>query len=202
MRGWAWVAVIVIGVVVLTGVVAAATSNGRDHTGDTVRPSTWADAVCGSVGAWEGDLHAIRDEYQRNNYAARQHDGGSGDSVEGRVTLREAMDRAIRATEDTLQEGLKRAGNPDVPTGPHASATLLAWAQRTEHNLRVAKQELKHRPNSTSEAYALLVTQASALVRSIQDGEAAFNKVSSLDPALADAINGSKNCQELKEGQP
>jgi hypothetical protein len=202
MRGWVAVLGVIVGVVVLCGVVAAATSNGRDHTGNTVRASTWADAVCGTVGAWEGDLHAIRDEYQRNNYAARQHDGGSGDSVEGRVTLREAMDRAIRATEDTLQAGLKRAGNPDVSNGEHASATLRAWAQRTEHNLRVAKQQLKHKPASTSEAYALLVTQASALVRSILDGQAAFNQVTSLDPALADAFNGSKRCQELKEGQP
>src|SRR5690242_10394575 len=201
MRGWAWVAVIVAGIVLLCAVVAAA-SDGRDHTGDTVHPKTWADAVCGSVGAWEGDLHAIRDEYQRNNYAARQHDGGSGDSVEGRVTLREAVDRAIRATEDTLQEGLKRAGNPDVSNGEQASATLRAWAQRTEHNLRVAKQALKHKPDSTSEAYSLLVTQGSALVRSILDGQAAFNQVTGLDPALADAFNGSKRCQELKEGQP
>ncbi|TML30069.1 MAG: hypothetical protein E6G26_01560 [Actinobacteria bacterium] len=201
MRGWVAVLVVVLGVVVLCGVVAAA-SNGRDHTGDTVRASTWADAACGAVGAWEGDLHAIRDEYQRNNYAARQHDGGSGDSVEGRVTLREAIDRAIRATEDTLQEGLKRAGNPDVSNGAQASATLRAWAQRTEHNLRVAKQELKHKPGSTSEAYALVATQASALVRSILDGQAAFNQVANVDPALADALNGSKNCQELKEGQP
>lgn len=201
MRGWVAVLVVVVGVVVLCGVVAAA-SDGRDHTGDTVRASTWADAVCGTVGAWEGDLHAIRDEYQRNNYAARQHDGGSGDSVEGRVTLRETVDRAIRATEDILQEGLKRAGNPDVSNGERASATLRAWAQRTEHNLRVAKQQLKHRPDSTSDAYALVVTQASALVRSILDGQAAFNQVSKVDPALADALNGSKNCQELKEGQP
>jgi hypothetical protein len=201
MKGWVWVIVILVGVVALTGVVAAATSP-RDHTGDTVRPSTWANDVCGVVGAWEGDLHAIRDEYQRNSYAARQHDGGSADSVEGRVTLREAVDRAIRATQDTLQEGLKRAGNPDVPTGPHASATLRAWAQRTERNLRIAKQELKHKPTSTSEAYTLVVTQASALVRSIQDGEAAFAQVAKLDPALADAFNSSKNCQELKEGQP
>ena len=202
MRGWVAVLVIVVGVVVLCGVVAAATGNGRDHTGDSIRAPRWADAVCGAVGAWEGDLHAIRDEYQRNSYAARMHDGGSGDSVEGRVTLRESVDRAIRVTEDTLQEGLKRAGNPDVSNGEQASATLRAWAQRTEHNLRVAKQELKHRPDSTSDAYALVVTQASALVRSILDGRAAFNQVSQSDPDLASAFNASRRCQELKEGQP
>src|SRR5204862_7922621 len=187
--------------IVVTAVLAGV-SGGRDHTGDTVRASQWADASCGAVGAWAGDLKAIRDEYQRNSYAARQNDGGSGDSVEEAFTLRDAVNRAIRATEDTLQEGLKRAGNPDVSQGQQASAKLRAWAQRTEHNLRVAKQELKHRPRSTSEAYALVATQASALVRSILDGQAAFNQVANVDPALADALNGSKNCQEPKEGQP
>jgi hypothetical protein len=198
MSRWLALVVGVVGAIVVTAVIAAA-SGGRDHTGDTIRASTWADASCGSVGAWEGDLKAIRDELQRNNYAARQNDGGSGDSVEEHVSLRDAVDRAIRATEDTLQEGLKRAGNPDVAQGEQASATLRAWAQRTEHNLRVAKQELKHRPDSTAEAYSLAVTQASALVRSLLDGRAAFTRVANLDPALADALQGSKNCVELME---
>jgi len=167
-----------------------------------VRASQWADASCGAVGAWSGDLKAIRDEYQRNNYAARQNDGGSGDSVEELITLRDVVDRAIRATEDTLQEGLKRAGSPDVSQGEQASATLRAWAQRTEHNLRVAKQQLKHRPRSVTEAYSLLVTQATALAQSLQQGRSAFTQVASLDPALSDAFEGSRNCSELKENLP
>jgi hypothetical protein len=201
MSRWLWLLVGVVGAIVVSAVLAAA-SGGRDHTGDTVRAAQWADASCGAVGAWQGDLKAIRDELQRSNYAARQNDGGSGDSVEEHVGLRDAVNRAIRATEDTLQEGLKRAGNPDVAQGEQASATLRAWAQRTEHNLRVAKQELKDRPHSATEAYALLVTQASALVRSLQDGRAAFTKVASLDPALSDAFEGSRNCTELKENLP
>jgi len=182
--------------------VLAGVSGGRDHSGDTVRASQWADATCGAVGAWTGDLQAIRDEYQRHNYAARQNDGGSGDSVEEMITLREAVNRAIRATEDTLQEGLKRAGNPDVSQGAQASATLRTWAQQTEHNLRVAKQALKQRPKSVTEAYSLAVTQATALTQSLQQGRAAFTKVASLDPALSDAFDGSRNCSELKENLP
>jgi hypothetical protein len=191
----------VVGAIVVTAVLAGV-SGGRDHTGDTVRASQWADASCGAVGAWAGDLKAIRDEYQRNNYAARQSDGGSGDSVEEAFTLRDAVNRAIRATQDTLQEGLKRAGNPDAPQGEQASAMLRAWAQRTEHNLRVAKRELKNRPKSAAEAYSLLVTQASALARALQDGRATFTKVASLDPALSDAFDGSRNCSELQETLP
>ncbi|HEX6662986.1 MAG TPA: hypothetical protein VF025_04880 [Gaiellaceae bacterium] len=201
MSRWLALVIGVIGAIVVTAVIAAA-SGGRDHTGDTIRASKWADASCEAVGAWTGNLKAIRDEYTRNNYAARQNDGGSGDSVEEAVTLRDAVNRAIRATEDTLQEGLKRAGNPDVAQGEQASATLRAWAQRTEQNLRVAKQALKDRPKSAAEAYSLLVTQASALARSLQDGRAAFTKVAGLDPALADALQGSRNCTELKETLP
>jgi hypothetical protein len=190
MSRWLWLLVGVVGAIVVTAVLAGV-SGGRDHTGDTVRASQWADASCGAVGAWAGDLKAIRDEYQRNNYAARQNDGGSGDSVEEAFTLRDAVNRAIRATEDTLQEGLKRAGNPDVAQGERASATLRAWAQRTEHNLRVAKRQLKERPHTATEAYSLLVTQATALVQSLQQGRAAFTQVAGLDPALADAFDGA-----------
>jgi hypothetical protein len=202
MSGWVRVLIVVVGVVVLCAIVAAATGNGRDHTGDTVSAPRWADAVCGTVGAWEGDLHAIRDEYQRNSFAAQMKDGGTGDNFESRITMREAIDRAIRLTEDTLQEGLKRAGNPDVANGEQASAKLRAWAQRTEHNLRVAKEALKHKPDSTSDAYSLIVFQASAIARSILDGRATFNQVAQSDPDLASAFNSSRRCKELKEGQP
>jgi hypothetical protein len=198
---WLWLLVGVVGAIVVTAVLAGV-SGGRDHTGDTVRASQWADTTCGAVGAWAGDLQAIRDEYQRNNYAARQNDGGSGDSVEELITLRDVVNRAIRATEDTLQEGLKRAGNPDVSQGQQASATLRAWAQQTEHNLRLAKQQLKQRPKSVTEAYSLYVTQATALARSLQQGRAAFTQAASLDPALSDAFDGSRNCSELKENLP
>src|SRR3954465_12818913 len=109
MRTLVLVCAVIAGVIVLSALVGAA-SNGRDHTGETVRASGWADDVCGTTGAWEGQLEAIRDEMSASNFAARQNDGGSGDSVEESISVREAVDRAIRATTDTLQTGLERAG--------------------------------------------------------------------------------------------
>jgi len=82
---------------------------GRHNTGEIVRTSRWADDVCSTTGAWEGELEGIRDELGKSNFAARPSDGGSGDSVEGTISVREAVDCAIRATTDTLQERLKRA---------------------------------------------------------------------------------------------
>ena len=201
MRPLYWILTIIAGVV-LVSVLVVAIGNGRDHTGDTVRASRWAQDVCGTTGAWEGELEGIRDELSASNFAARQNDGGSGDSVEETISVREAVDRAIRATTDTLQEGLKRAGIPDASEGPQASQILLSWANETEQNLRVAKALLKEKPSSTVEAYANLVPPAVALARSALQGRAAYRRVAGLDSALADALNGSRNCRDLQKEAP
>jgi hypothetical protein len=200
MRALVWIGAILVGVVVVTGVVAAI--GGSDHTGETVRASSWADDACGTTGAWEGQLEAIRDELRASNFAARQNDGGSGDSVEQTISIREAVDRAIRATTDTLQTGLERAGIPDANQGSKASATLLTWANRTEENLRIAKALLKEKPNSPAEAFGNLVPPAAALARSAVEGRAAYKRVAALDSALADALDGSRNCRDLMKEAP
>jgi len=199
-RALVWVGAILVGVIVVTGIAAAI--GGSDHTGETVRASRWADDVCGTTGAWEGQLEAIRDELRASNFAARQNDGGSGDSVEETISVREAVDRAIRATTDTLQRGIERAGIPDAGQGPKASATLLTWANRTEENLRIAKALLEEKPRSPAEAFANLVPPAAALARSAVEGRAAYKRVAALDPALADALNGSRNCRDLMKEAP
>lgn len=200
MRALVWIGAIIAGVIVVTGIAAAI--GGRDNTGETVRASRWADDVCGTTGAWEGELEAIRDELSASNFAARQNDGGSGDSVEETISVREAVDRAIRATTDTLQQGLKRAGIPDANQGSKASATLLTWANRTEENLRIAKALLEEKPRSPAEAFGNLVPPAAALARSAVEGRAAYKRVAALDPALADALNGSRNCRDLMKEAP
>jgi hypothetical protein len=200
MRALVWIGAILAGVIVVTGIAAAI--GGRDNTGETVRASRWADDVCGTTGAWEGQLEAIRDELSASNYAARQNDGGSGDSVEETISVREGVDRAIRATTDTLQEGLKRAGSPDANQGSKASGTLLSWANKTEENLRIAKGLLKEDPRSPAEALGNLVPPAAALATSALQGRAAYKRVAALDPALDDALNGSRNCRDLMKEAP
>jgi hypothetical protein len=201
MRAIVWILVIVAGVVLVSGVVAAI-GNGRDHTGETVRAPRWAQDVCGTTGSWEGQIEGIRDEVRDSNFAARQSDGGSGDSVEQTISIREAVDRAIRATTDTLQEGLKRAGIPDVSQGAQASQILINWANQTETNLRIAKGLLKEKPRSPAEAFANLVPPATALAKSALDGRAAFSKVRALDPQLSSALDSSRNCRELMKEAP
>jgi hypothetical protein len=201
MRAIVWILVIIAGVVLVSGVVAAI-GNGHDHTGDTVRAPRWAQDVCGTTGSWEGQIEGIRDELRDSNFAARQSDGATGDSVEQTISIREAVDRAIRATTDTLQEGLTRAGIPDAPKGDQASKILLDWATQTETNLRLAKGLLKEKPRSPAEAFANLVPPATALAKSALDGRAAFRKVAALDPRLSSALDSSRNCRELRREAP
>jgi len=197
MRTLAIAGACILGVIVLMGVSAAA-SGGRDHSGEQVRANKWADDVCGTVGAWEGQLEDIREDLRHNNWAARRSDGYTGDSEEQVVTINGAVDRMIRATQDTLQEGLKRAGIPDTSNGAGAAAILRDWADQTEHNLRVAKGHIKQKPTSVSEAFASLVPPVAALATSAVQGRAAFKKAAALDSEVGAALT-SRNCGRLLE---
>jgi hypothetical protein len=194
-----WLAVLV-GIVAV--IVASAAIGSRDDSGEAVRPSSWADHTCRTIGAWEGDLEAIGDELRSSNTAARQNDGGSGDHVERTIYVRDAVDRAIQVTNETLQEGLKRAGYPDVAQGRQAALILQNWAQQTENALIAVSETLEDEPATPSTALGGLADAASALRASAVGGRAAFAQVAALDPELADALDGSDDCDELQDEQP
>jgi hypothetical protein len=191
-----WLAV--LGGLVLLLVVSVLVAEGRDNTGETVRPERWADDVCETVGAWEGQLEVIGDQIDVSSVAVRRHDGGSGDEVEGTVTVRDAVDRAIQATEDTLQEGLTRAGFPDVGDGEEAAGILDDWARQTERRLRVVRAGLEVAPNTTATAFGGLAAGVVVVQNAVEAGREALTNVAELDPELADALDGERSCQELR----
>jgi len=199
MKSWVLAAIIIVGGLGVIIGVSAALAN-ADHTGETVSADDWADDVCGSIGAWKGQLEAIRDELDQSNYAARRNDGGSGDSVERTIIVRVAIDRAIQATSDTLREGLKRAGIPEGTGGQAAALALRAWALKTEHDLRVAKAILKQNPGSTTVAFGALVAASRSLQQSLVTGRAVFLQAAGAE-GLGEAFSGSDNCQALREEQ-
>lgn len=183
-------------------ILASAAVGGRDNTGEEVRASSWADDVCGTVGAWEGQLEAIGDELRLNNVGARRNDGGSGDHVEGIVYVRSVVDRVIDATDQTLQEGLARAGYADTTQGRQASLVLRNWAQDTENALIAVRQSMKDDPDTTAASFAALGNAVAALERSAVQGRAAFRQVAALEPELADALDGSRECRDLMREEP
>lgn len=195
MRSWILAAIIIVGGLGVIIGVSAALAN--DNTGQTVSADDWADDVCGSIGAWRGQLEAIRDEINESNYAGRRNDGGSGDSVERTIIIRVAIDRAIQATNDTLREGLKRAGSPEGAGGQTAALALRAWALKTERDLRVAKAILNQNPGSTTAAYAALAAASRSLEQSLVTGRAVFLRAAGTE-GLAEAFSGSDNCQALR----
>ena len=91
---------------------------------------------------------------------------------------------------------------PDAPEGAEAALVLLGWAQGTENGLRAAEHTLDGKPNTTSAAFASLGVAVAALERSAADGRTAFREVAGLDPALAEALDDSRNCRRLMEDQP
>lgn len=197
MRVWLAVLVGLVAVIVVSAAIG-----GQDNTGESVRPSSWADDTCQTIGAWEGALEGIGDDLRSTNSAARQNDGGSGDHVEMTVYVRESVDRAIQVTNETLQEGLERAGYPDVPQGRQAALILQNWAQQTENALIAVSETLEDEPATPSTALGGVADAASALRASAVGGRAAFAQVAALDPELADALDGSSDCRELQDEQP
>ena len=100
MRGLITLVVAVVGSLCLLAVLIGM-DVGDDNSGETVRASNWAEDVCGTIGAWEGQIEAIADGVRTANAAVRPNDGGSGDSVEGTFFVRTAITRAIQATDLT-----------------------------------------------------------------------------------------------------
>ena len=200
MSRWLLVLLIVFGLGTILG-VSAAVGNG-DNTGETVSASDWADDVCGSVGAWEGQLESLRDELGQSNYGARRNDGGTGDSVERTLVVSGAIDRAVQITNDTLGEGLPRAGIPDVGQGEQASQILQDWADKTESDLRARSSRSTTMPTRRVARSARSAVRSELSRSAAVDGRAAFKQVSELDPELADALESSGNCQELMKEQP
>jgi hypothetical protein len=198
-----WLVALIVGLVgvVLLSAVTAAVAGGRDHTGDTVSAHVWANDVCGATGAWEGQVEGIGNEVKLSNVGARRIDG-SGDTAEGTIYVRGALLRIIGATRQTLQDGLKRAGTPDAPQGQQASLILRNWAQQTQNDLQTVDKRLKQKPNTTSAAFASLGATVAVLERSALAGRAAYKQVAGLDSALADALNGARNCRDLMKEQP
>lgn len=195
-----WLAV--LGGLLVLLLVSVVVAEGRDNTGETVRPERWADDVCDVIGAWEGQLEVIGDEIGLSSVAVRRHDGGSGDEVEGTIYVRDAVDRAVQATNDTLEEGLTRAGSPDVANGEEASSILADWAQSTEARLRIVRNALEVAPNTTATAFGGLGAAVVVLENAAEAGREAFAAAAELDPELADAIDGERSCQELRSEEP
>jgi len=199
MRGpWLWVVAIVAGVVAVTGVVALV---GRDDSEDqTVSAGGWADAVCGSVAVWRGEIQSIVDEIRiPGSTGSLGAEEPQSETPQGRTTLiRGGLERTVRATH-TMITGIDNAGVPDTPNGEQSANAISGWADATRNDLEDAQDSLDDEADTLAEAIAQLTDAARAITGAVTSGVKAVADVGRTDPELAAALRDSSTCQQLRE---
>ena len=196
--GWAWVAAIAAGVVVLVGVVALV---GRDDNKDeTVSAGEWADTVCGAVAVYRGQIESIvdgiRDPSATGSLGTEEP---QSETPQGRQTfVRNGLEQALEATE-TVITAIDTAGVPDTANGEQAANAISGWADKTRNDLEDAQASLDDEADTIAEAITQLTGAAKAVAAAVTTGVQAVADVGRTDPALAAALRDSSTCQQLRE---
>jgi hypothetical protein len=196
--GWAWVAAIAAGVVVLVGVVALV---GRDDNQDqTVSAGEWADTVCGAVAVYRGQIESIvdgiRDPSATGSLGTEEP---QSETPQGRQTfVRNGLEQALEATE-TVITAIDTAGVPDTPNGEQAANAISGWADKTRNDLEDAQASLDDEADTIAEAITQLTGAAKAVAAAVTTGVQAVADVGRTDPALAAALRDSSTCRHLRE---
>ena len=143
--------------IVVTGGRRGRERRQRQHRRDRPRLAAGPTTSCGHgrrVGGRARGRSATR--CSASNFAARQNDGGSGDSVEEHdLRPRRGRPRDSRDRRTRCRRALKRAGIPDANQGAQASATLRALgAARPRRTFASPRRQLKQKPDSPAEAFA------------------------------------------------
>lgn len=196
--GWAWVAAIAAGVVVLVGVVALV---GRDDNKDeTVSAGEWADTVCGAVAVYRGQIESIvdgiRDPSATGSLGTEEP---QSETPQGRQTfVRNGLEQALEATE-TVITAIDTAGVPDTANGEQAANAISGWADKTRNDIGDAQASLDDEADTIAEAITQLTGAAKAVAAAVTTGVQAVADVGRTDPALAAALRDSSTCQQLRE---
>lgn len=199
MRGsLAWIAAIVVGLVVVVGVVALV---GRDdRKGEVVSAAEWVDGVCGAVGVWRGELESVVEDIRTPNASSTA--GGEepqSETPQGRTGfIRKGLERSVQATE-TMVLGVENAGIPETDQGTQAAEQVSEWAEEALEELEDAQEELDEEADSLEDALEQLVDAVGAIGSTLAGGVATFAEVTRLDPQLAAAFDSSSVCQQLRE---
>jgi hypothetical protein len=199
MRGpLAWIVAIAAGIVLV--IVVSAVIGNRDKSGETVPPGEWAQSACAAVGVWRGEMEAIVEDIRTPSGSSTA--GGEepqSETPQGRTGfVRKGLERAIQATE-TLVEGIDNAGVPDTAQGDEAAALVSDWADSTVDELEDAQDSLDEEADSIEESIEQLTGAARAIAAALTSGAQTVAEVVRVDPELADALQESSTCQELRE---
>ena len=193
--GWILAAGGVLLVLLVTLAIGA-----RDDRDDPVEAGEWAHNVCGAVAVWRGEMEAIVEDLRTPPAA-----GGGGseepqsETPQGRTGLvRVGLERAVQATE-TMIEGIDNAGVPDTPEGEAAADQFDEWANSALDDLEEANDALDDEADTLEQAVQQLGEAVGALGSTLAGGVQAVVDVARADPAVADALQSSSTCEQLRE---
>jgi hypothetical protein len=198
MRGaLAWIVAIVAGVALV--LVVTAMIGTREDRGEPVSAGAWAQSVCGSVGAWRGELDAIVEEIRTPSAASPAGEEPQSETPQGRTGLiRKGLERSVQAAE-TLVEGIDNAGIPDTPEGEEAAGRVSDWADSALSELEESQDSLDEEADSLEESIEQLSGAARTIAAVLASGVQTIVEVGRLDPELAAALRDSSTCQQVRE---
>jgi hypothetical protein len=192
-----WI-VVVAGIVLLIGVTAAI-GTGED-SGETVTAGDWAQSTCGAVGVWRGEMEDIVEELRTpSTFPASGAEEPQSETPQGRTGfVRVGLERAVRAT-DTMIEGIDNAGTPDTPEGAEAASLISDWSDAALDDLEEAQDSLDEEADSIEESITQLGDAVRAIGAALASGVQTITDVAGADPELAQALQESSTCQQLRE---
>lgn len=198
MRGLATWILVAAGIVLMV-LVTVAIGTGED-SGETVTAGEWAQTTCGAVGVWRGAMEDIVEEIRTpSEFPASGSEEPQSETPQGRTGfVRVGLERAVQAT-DTMIEGIDNAGTPDTPEGAEAARLVSDWSDSALDDLENAQDSLDEEADSIEESITQLADAARALGAALTNGVQTIADVARLDPELADALQESSTCQQLRE---
>jgi hypothetical protein len=193
-----WILALFAGIALLL-VVTALIGTGED-SGETVTAGEWAQNTCGAVGVWRGEMEDIVEELRTpSEFPASGAEEPQSETPQGRTGfVRVGLERAVRAT-DTMIEGIDNAGTPDTPEGAEAARLISVWSDSALDDLEEAQESLDEEADSLEESITQLTDAARAIGTALAGGVQTIADVAGTDPELAQALQESSTCQQLRE---
>ena len=155
--------------------------------------------VCGAVGVWRGQMEAMVEDIRTPSASSVAGEEPQSETPQGRTGLvRQGLERAVLATDD-LVEGVANAGVPDTAGGEQAASQVSAWANGAQNDLEQAQDSLDEEAETLEEAIDQVAGAVRAIGTTLATGVQAIADAARDDPELADALEQSSTCQQLRE---
>ena len=184
-------AIVAFGIALVLG--AAALAGSREKSDQPVSATEWANAVCGSVAVWRGELETIANDFRS---PGRIHADQTRE--DRRASVRLALERTVTAT-DTLVQGIESAGVPETPEGRQAADEIQAWADTAHTNLEDSLDAFEDTGDEPRERLEALGAAPGGIHESLVTGVETLVGAARLDAHLGAAIVDAETSRSFSE---